>query len=179
MKRRWRQLNTPGTEAADRHSDYYSASLGLLGELGTELRDARLGAGISQRHVATVAGLSQATVSRVENARSMATPIDDLASHCAALGLRLSVKVYPDGPAVRDAGNCGYCSASERRCIRAFGGSRRFPSDATAISERGMSDLTDRDPSALTRRQDCTTSRLSNAVARRSGGTAAPTEWCS
>ncbi len=76
----------------------------LLGELGTELRDARLGAGISQRHVATVAGLSQATVSRVENARSMATPIDDLASHCAALGLWPSVKVYPDGPAVRDAG---------------------------------------------------------------------------
>ena len=67
--------------------------------------NARRSAGVSQRHVARVAGLSQSRVSRAERAESSAPRVDELAAHCAALGLRLVVKAYPDGSPVRDAGH--------------------------------------------------------------------------
>jgi transcriptional regulator with XRE-family HTH domain len=76
----------------------------LLRELGVELREARLAAGLSQRHVARVAGLNQSRVSRTECSQRMPARVDELAVHCAALGLRLSLKAYPDGSPVRDAG---------------------------------------------------------------------------
>jgi transcriptional regulator with XRE-family HTH domain len=72
-------------------------------DLATELREARLAAGISQDHVGRVAGLNQSMISRVERGRVASAGVDVLARHCAALGLRLSLRVYPDGDAVRDA----------------------------------------------------------------------------
>ncbi len=75
----------------------------LFRGLGVELRDARLAAGLSQDHVAQVAGLDQSRVSRTERAERLPARIDELAAHCAALGLRLSLKAYPDGSPVRDA----------------------------------------------------------------------------
>ncbi len=76
----------------------------LLQQLGGELRDARLAAGVSQRHVALVAGLGQSSISRTELAEADTATLRSLAIHGAALGLRLSVKLYPEGEAVRDAG---------------------------------------------------------------------------
>ena len=78
------------------------AHAALLG-LGNELRDVRLAAGVSQCHVARVAGLTQSRVSRTERGQRLAPRLDELAQHCAALGLRLSLKAYPDGLPVRDA----------------------------------------------------------------------------
>lgn len=68
-----------------------------------ELRDARLAAGVGQAQVAQRAGLTQSQVSRTERSDGRAPHIDDLATHAAALGLRLSIKLYPDGSPVRDA----------------------------------------------------------------------------
>lgn len=76
----------------------------LLRDLGTELREVRLGAGLSQRAVARAAGLNQSRISRTEHAQRIPARLDELAAHCAVLGLRLSVKAYPDGSPVRDAG---------------------------------------------------------------------------
>jgi hypothetical protein len=59
---------------------------------------------VSQDHVARVAGLNQSKISRIERAQQSSVRIDELAQHCAALGLRLSLKAYPEGGAVRDAG---------------------------------------------------------------------------
>jgi transcriptional regulator with XRE-family HTH domain len=75
----------------------------LRGAIATELREARRAAGVSQTHVASVAGLTQSSISRVERSARRDVSIDDLAVHAAALGLRLFVKVYPDRSAVRDA----------------------------------------------------------------------------
>jgi len=72
--------------------------------MATELRDARMAAGVSQAHVARIAGLSRSTVSRTEMSGLAPASLRDLAVHSAALGLRLSLKVYPDGSPVRDAG---------------------------------------------------------------------------
>ena len=73
-------------------------------ELGTELRDARWTAGLSQRHVAHCAGLSQSHVSRTEHAQRIPPRLDELARQAAVLGFRLSIKLYPNGSPVRDAG---------------------------------------------------------------------------
>jgi len=78
-------------------------SAALLRSVADELRDARRSAGVSQTHVARVAGLTQSTVSRVERAARASVTVEDLAIHAAALGLRLSMRVYPAGSAVRDA----------------------------------------------------------------------------
>jgi hypothetical protein len=47
--------------------------------------------------------MSQPVISRIEQAQRGAT-LETVALLCAALGHRLSVKVYPDGTPVRDAG---------------------------------------------------------------------------
>jgi len=74
-----------------------------LRQLGTELRDARLSAGVSQRRIAEVASLSQSTVSRVEQARAESLTLHDAVRLASALGLRASLKLYPEGSPVRDA----------------------------------------------------------------------------
>jgi len=58
---------------------------------------------VGQAQVAQRAGLTQSQVSRTERSDGRAPHIDDLATHAAALGLRLSIKLYPDGSPVRDA----------------------------------------------------------------------------
>jgi transcriptional regulator with XRE-family HTH domain len=72
--------------------------------LAAELREARLAAGVSQRHVARVAGISQSQVSRVELAQAHRVLLADIARHSAAVGLRLDVRTFPAGSPVRDAG---------------------------------------------------------------------------
>ncbi len=72
--------------------------------LADELRGARLAAGLSQGHVAAVAGTSQSQFSRIELAQAAGATIDEVARCCAALGLRLDVKTFPVGSPVRDAG---------------------------------------------------------------------------
>lgn len=77
----------------------------LQDHLARELLGARLSAGVSQDHVARIARLSQSRVSRTERLEQPWPRIDELAAHCAALGLRLVVKLYPEGSPVRDAGH--------------------------------------------------------------------------
>ena len=86
-----------------RHEARHAA--GLLGaSLGRELRMARLGAGLGQRSAGAGAGMSHAHWGRIERGL---VPNLSLAQACAAaavVGLRLSVRAYPDGDPIRDAG---------------------------------------------------------------------------
>jgi transcriptional regulator with XRE-family HTH domain len=74
---------------------------------------------LSQHHVAGVASLNQSRISRTERAQRVPPRIDELAAHCAALGQRLSLKAYPDGSPVRDAGQLRllerFCERLDRR----------------------------------------------------------------
>ena len=72
--------------------------------LAEELRGARLAAGVSQGHVARIAGTSQSEVSRLELAQADRATFGDVARVCAVLGLRLDVRTFPAGSPVRDAG---------------------------------------------------------------------------
>ena len=75
----------------------------LVASVGTEIREARLAAGLSQATVARSARVSQPMLSRIERAQSRHVSVESLARVLAVLGLRLSLKAYPDGDPLRDA----------------------------------------------------------------------------
>jgi len=86
-----------------RHEARHAAAL-IGASLGRELRTARLGAGLSQRSAGAGAGMSHTHWGRIERGL---VPNLSLAQACAAasvVGLRLSVRAYPDGDPIRDAG---------------------------------------------------------------------------
>lgn len=75
-----------------------------LQELGRELREARVAAGLSQTIVARAAGISHASLSRVERGVAPTLALARLDVLAAVLGHRLSVRLYPVGLPLRDAG---------------------------------------------------------------------------
>ena len=78
-----------------------------LALIGDELREARLAAGLSQRRVAELVGLSHSEISRVELAQSDRVPYETLAVIGAALGLDISIRAFPTGEPIRDAAQVG------------------------------------------------------------------------
>lgn len=76
-----------------------------LARIGDEVRIARLGCGLSQALVARAAGGSQAQVSRLEHGSVRHVDMVMLSRVLAATGLRLSIRTFPDGSPIRDAGH--------------------------------------------------------------------------
>ena len=72
-------------------------------ELGDQLRAGRHVAGLTQRQVGRAIGVAQTEISRRERAAAPYAGTEQLALHAAAVGLRLSIKLYPVGGALRDA----------------------------------------------------------------------------
>ena len=89
-------------------------------ELGGELREARLARGLTQAQVATAIGTSGARVSRVEQGRVPTVRTRALIQHGAAVGLRVSVKAYPAGGGLRDAGQAAYVARFVERIGRGW-----------------------------------------------------------
>jgi transcriptional regulator with XRE-family HTH domain len=75
----------------------------LQSELGSELRNARLGRGLSQTDLAQSLRTSRFHISRVERGSLATLGVLDLARHGAAVGLRLHARFYPTGAGLRDA----------------------------------------------------------------------------
>lgn len=73
--------------------------------LGSEIRAAREGAGLSQTAVARAAGMSHAEVSRIERGESPWLNIVEASELCAVLGLDLWLRAYAGGDPLRDAGH--------------------------------------------------------------------------
>jgi transcriptional regulator with XRE-family HTH domain len=92
----------------------------LREHLSRELRHARLEAGLSQSVVAQAVGLSQSVVSRLERAEPGSASLENLCAISAALGLRPSIKLYPDGPPVRDAPQLHLLDRLRGRIHRSF-----------------------------------------------------------
>ena len=74
----------------------------MVAEVGEEIRRARVAAGVSQGAVARAAGLTHATVSRLERGVTPNATVLMFARVCAIVGLDLSVRVYPAGSPLRD-----------------------------------------------------------------------------
>ena len=72
--------------------------------LGSEIRLARVGAGLSVDATALAAGISNAEVSRIERGLSPRVAAITLARLGAVVGLEVSIKAFPGGDPLRDAG---------------------------------------------------------------------------
>jgi transcriptional regulator with XRE-family HTH domain len=94
------------------------AALGrrLVADLCAEAREARLSAGLGQHDVATSLGISVAQYSRIERGLSPDLTVALGARKCAVLGLRLSVRAYPEGDPIRDAASQALLERLHVRC---------------------------------------------------------------
>lgn len=70
---------------------------------GEELRRARLAAGLSQRALGGIIGLSHSAVGRLERGELQRVTVERIAVTAAALGLDLRIGLFPSGSPVRDA----------------------------------------------------------------------------
>ena len=70
---------------------------------GEQLRIARIAAGLSQRALGSMVGISHMSVGRMERGESHRITIDRVASLAAVLGLDLRIGLFPAGSPVRDA----------------------------------------------------------------------------
>ncbi len=76
----------------------------LRHELGDQLREVRLAAGLSQAAVGRALGCSASTVSRIERGAWPNVGLAALARQAGVLGHVLRATMYPVGTAIRDAG---------------------------------------------------------------------------
>jgi len=74
----------------------------ILTTTATELREARIAAGLSQRAVAEAVRVSHPTVSRIERGMSPEISLLAIARVGAAVGLKPVLRLYPDGDPIRD-----------------------------------------------------------------------------
>jgi transcriptional regulator with XRE-family HTH domain len=75
-----------------------------LSRVAGDVRLARVGAGLSLRDVANSAGLDHAQLWRFER-RQIDLTLGNLSAVCSVLGLDLSIRAFPTGDAIRDAGH--------------------------------------------------------------------------
>ncbi len=87
----------------------------LLREAGGELREVRIGTGLSQADVGDALGMSHSKVGRIERAEHEAVSLMDLAQLSAVLGMDLSVRVFPAGDPLRDAAQLALLERLRRR----------------------------------------------------------------
>ena len=92
----------------------------VLARLPAEARSARLAAGIGQADVASALGLSVAQYSRIERGLSPDLSIALAVRLFAVLGLDLSVRAYPAGDPIRDAGHAALLERLHVRCHRSI-----------------------------------------------------------
>jgi transcriptional regulator with XRE-family HTH domain len=87
-------------------------------EIGNELRTGRHIRGVTLRELGAAIGVSASEVSRRELGKSRRLTTEKLAVHAAAVGLRMSVKLYPAGGGIRDAAQARYVAAFVARVGR-------------------------------------------------------------
>lgn len=90
----------------------------LASRVGDDLRTARHVIGITLRELGQQIGVSKSELSRRELGRSRRLTGEKLAVHAAAVGLKLSVSLWPVGGGVRDAAQARYVSAFVARVGR-------------------------------------------------------------
>lgn len=74
----------------------------LLRRIGTEIRTNRVAASLTLVRVGAAIGRSAAWVSRVERGLMPSVSVTELSQLAAAVGLRLWLNTFPDGPSLRD-----------------------------------------------------------------------------
>src|SRR3954454_2975596 len=75
-----------------------------LAAIGEELREARLGVGLTQRALGDIVGLSHSEISRIERGLVAGVAYETLVIIDSALGLDIPLRAYSNGNPVRDIG---------------------------------------------------------------------------
>ena len=88
--------------------------------IGDDLRTGRHVLGLTLRELSAVIGVSKSEISRRELGKSRRLTGEKLAIHAAAVGLRLSISLWPVGGGVRDAAQARYIAAFVARVGRAW-----------------------------------------------------------
>jgi transcriptional regulator with XRE-family HTH domain len=70
--------------------------------IGQELRETRLALGLSQRAVAKAARISSSRLGRIERGETLDPSVGAVCRAARAIGLTLSLKLYPAGSPIRD-----------------------------------------------------------------------------
>jgi transcriptional regulator with XRE-family HTH domain len=70
--------------------------------VGTELRESRIAAGVSQAVLAAATGLSKSQISRIERGLLVTVSIEQLSRMASVLGLDLSVRLFAGAGPLRD-----------------------------------------------------------------------------
>lgn len=92
----------------------------LKDELGRELREARLSAGLRQRDVARALGCSHSRVGRVERGALRDISLVQVVRHGAVVGLRLHARFYPAGGGLRDEAQVALLDSLRQRAGKAW-----------------------------------------------------------
>lgn len=92
----------------------------LAARIGDDLRAARHVRGLTIRELAAAIGSSTSEISRRELGRSPGLTGERLAVHGAAIGLKLSLSLWPTGGGLRDAAQARYIAAFVARVGRAW-----------------------------------------------------------
>lgn len=90
---------TRAIDRADRLADRQ------LRDAGDDFRERRIVLGVSQEHVARACRMSGNYYGQVERGRANAATVAEINRIAVILGLVASLRLYPSGPAVRDAGH--------------------------------------------------------------------------
>lgn len=89
-------------------------------DIGDQLRTARHILGITLRQVGAAIGVSESEVCRRELGKAPRLNGEKLAIHAAAVGLRVSVRLFPVGGGIRDAAQARYIARFVARVGRAW-----------------------------------------------------------
>jgi transcriptional regulator with XRE-family HTH domain len=84
-------------------------------ELGRELHESRLSAGLSQAAVARAVGIHPATVGKIERALFVGVSVERLAELFAVVGHEFGARAYPAGAPLRDAAHLALMERVRRR----------------------------------------------------------------
>ncbi len=96
-------------------------------DAGREIASARRAAGVSQRAVASRAGINASHLGRLERGELHRPSLDTLCRAARAAGLAASLKLYPDGPRLRDAGQIALLGRFEAVLARPLRMRREVP----------------------------------------------------
>lgn len=91
------------------------ASRFLRSTIGREIREARLGAGLSLAAAGRAVGMSHSQFGRIERAALPNVTVDQFCRAASAVGLKIVVRAYPDGDPVRDAAQLALLERFRRR----------------------------------------------------------------
>ncbi len=99
----------------------------ILGDVGRELRLARISGGLRQVDVARRTGTSKSRICRVEQGRVATLSLTALGTHAAAVGLKPYVKLFPLGRRLLDAPQLELLGRFRRRLHRAWSWATEVP----------------------------------------------------